>query len=45
LEMNALAPERAFNRNRGGWLDQDSSDSLHPMDGLLDRSRRGGWEL
>lgn len=44
-EMNGLAPERAFNRARGGWLDQDSSDTLHPVDNLLDRSRRPGWAL
>jgi hypothetical protein len=46
IEANRLGPERAFDRNRGDWLDQDSSDALHPMDNLLDRARRrGGWEL
>jgi hypothetical protein len=46
LEANRLAPERVFNRNRGGWLDQDASDALHPTDVPLDNSRRGGgWEL
>jgi hypothetical protein len=43
FEANRLAPARAFDRTRD-WLDQDASDSLHPIDNWLDRCR-WGWEL
>lgn len=45
FEANRLAPERFFNPARGDWLNQDSSDTLHPVDNLLDRSRWKGWSL
>jgi hypothetical protein len=42
IEANRLAPERTVRRDLD-WLDQDASDDLHPVDRLLDNSRRGGW--
>ncbi len=49
LAMNRLAPERAFNPNRSSWLNMDDTDSIHPLDKILDDSRRGGghgdWHL
>jgi hypothetical protein len=47
VEANSLAPERSFNLNRGGWLNQDETDDLHPVDKILDNALRGGgfWDL
>jgi hypothetical protein len=44
LEQNRAAPERMIRVDRD-WLDQDSSDDLHPMDAILCGSRRIDWEL
>jgi hypothetical protein len=46
-EQNRLAPERTMSFERS-WLDQGVTTDLHPMDVLIDNSRRfrrSGWDL
>jgi terminase large subunit-like protein len=48
VKMNSYTPERTVHADRS-WLDQGATSDLHPMDRLIDQSRRGGrrgfWDL